>query len=93
MLLELVFPVAFVRRHAAEEGRCLGVTLSSNILEWQWPVSDVSKCQVWIRIQTPPPGSFMYDIMNLELTEPPYHCQHNRDSNTLSSEGFAGEHD
>ena len=61
-----------------------GVNLSLNVLEWQWPVSDVSTGQVWVPIQTPPPGSLMYDIMNFDLAEPPYHCLHNGDSNTHS---------
>ena len=54
------------------------------VLEWQWRFSDVSTCHVCVPIQTPPPGSFMYDIVHFDLAEPPYHYLPNSDSNTLS---------
>ena len=63
-----------------------GVTLNSNILAWQLPVSDVSTSQVWVRIQRPP-GSVMFYIIHFYLAETPYHCLHNGYSNSLSLPG------
>ena len=75
--MQLGFQLALVRGHPADKGLWLGVTLSSNALEWQMPVSDISKYQSFVPFQTPPPGSFMYDIMHFDLAEPPCHCLHN----------------
>ena len=85
--MELGLQVVLVREHPGDEGLLLGVTLSSNVLEGQWPVSDFSTYQVWVPNQTPSPVSFTYDIMNLDLAEPPYHGLSNGDSNTLSLPG------
>jgi len=76
MLMEHGFQVALVRGHPVDEGLWLGLSLSSHVLEGQWPVSDVSTGQVWVPIQTPPPGSFMWDIMHFDLAELPYHGLH-----------------
>ena len=65
MLMELGFQVALVIGHPADEGLWLEVTLSSNVLEWHWQDSDVSRCQVFFPIPTPPPVSLMYNIMHL----------------------------
>ena len=58
MLMEMGFQVSLVRGHPADEDLWLEVTLSSNVLEWQGPVSDVSICQVCVPIKNPTPGSF-----------------------------------
>ena len=87
MLMEHGFQVALVRGHPVDEGLWLGLSLSSHVLEGQWPVSDVSTGQVWVPLQTPPPGSFMWDIMHFDLAELPYHGLHTGDRNTLHLPG------
>ena len=87
MQMELGFQGAWVRGHPADEGLRLGVTLSSDVCEWQWPVSDVSTGQDWVLRKHPPPDASKHDILNFDLAEPPYHCLHNGDRNTLSLPG------
>ena len=70
-----------------DEGLWLGLSLSSTVLEWQWPVSDVSTCQFCVPIENPPPAALMWDIMHFDLTELSYHGLHNGDSITLSLQG------
>ena len=80
-------PGGICQRTPAEESLWLGVKFNSNVLEWQWPVSDISTCQVWIPIQISPPGSLMCDVMHFDLAETWYHFLYNGDSNTLSLPG------
>ena len=77
-------PVGLVQRTPRDTVLWLGVTLTSNLLQWQWPVSDDFTCNVCVLIQSPPPGFLMYDIMHFDLAESPYHSMPNRDSNTIS---------
>ena len=87
MLMVLGFLVALDRGHPEDEGLCLGLTLSSKGLAWQWQDAEVSICQVWVPIQIPIPGSLMCDIIHFNLAEPLYHCLHNEDSNILTLPG------
>ena len=87
MLMEHGFQVALVRGHPVDEGLWLGLSLSSHVLEGQWPVSDVSTGQDWVLRKHPPPDASKHDILNFDLAEPPYHCLHNGDRNTLSLPG------
>ena len=73
MLMELGFQEALVRGHPVDEGLWQVVTRSSNVLEWQWPISDDSTCQVSVPIEKRPPDSLIYDILNFDLAEPQCH--------------------